>query len=201
MSAELIFDFGGVLVDWDPRTVYVPYFGDAAKAEWFLSEICTYDWNAQVDAGLTTAEITEARVAEFPEWEKEIRLYYDRWIDMLRGEIPGMLSLVRDYKERGCRIWGLTNWSSELFPIVRDRFPVFKLMDGIVVSGQEKVIKPHPELYRILLDRYGLKAEECIFIDDKADNVAGAEAVGIRGVLFEGEKSLREKLDAMLDKS
>ena len=201
MSAELIFDFGGVLVDWDPRTVYVPYFGDAAKAEWFLSEICTYDWNAQVDAGLTTAEITEARVAEFPEWEKEIRLYYDRWIDMLRGEIPGILSLVRDYKERGCRIWGLTNWSSELFPIVRDRFPVFKLMDGIVVSGQEKVIKPHPELYRILLDRYGLKAEECIFIDDKADNVAGAEAVGIRGVLFEGEKSLREKLDAMLDKS
>lgn len=198
MPVNLIFDFGGVLVDWDPRAVYVPYFGDAAKAEWFLSHICTYDWNAQVDAGLTTAEITEARVAEFPEWEKEIRLYYDRWTDMLRGEVPGMLSLVRDYKERGCGIWGLTNWSRELFPLVRDRFPVFKLMDGIVVSGVEKVIKPDPALYRILLDRYGLKAEDCVFIDDKADNVAGAEAVGIHGILFEGELSLREKLDALL---
>lgn len=198
MIRNIIFDFGGVLVDWNPRYVFVPWFGDAAKAERFLTEICPYDWNAQVDTGRTTAEVTEERVSQFPEWEKEIRMYYGRWIEMLHGEIPGMEALVREYKARGYRIWGLTNWSRELFPIVRDRFPVFDLMDGIVVSGVEKVIKPHPELYRILLDRYGLEAGECVFIDDNAANVAGAEAVGIRGIRFEGEKQLREKLEELL---
>ena len=198
MIRNIIFDFGGVLVDWNPRYVFVPWFGDAAKAERFLTEICPYDWNAQVDTGRTTAEVTEERVSQFPEWEKEIRMYYGRWTEMLHGEIPGMEDLVREYKARGYRIWGLTNWSRELFPIVRDRFPVFDLMDGIVVSGVEEVIKPHPELYRILLDRYGLEAGECVFIDDNAANVAGAEAVGIRGIRFEGEKQLREKLEELL---
>ena len=198
MIRNLIFDFGGVLVDWNPRYVFVPWFGDAAKAERFLTEICPYDWNAQVDTGRTTAEVTEERVSQFPEWEKEIRMYYGRWIEMLHGEIPGMEALVREYKARGYRIWGLTNWSRELFPLVRNRYPVFDLMDGIVVSGVEKVIKPHPELYRILLDRYGLEAGECVFIDDNAANVAGAEAVGIRGIRFEGEKLLREKLEELL---
>lgn len=198
MIKHLIFDFGGVLVDWNPRYVFVPWFGDAAKAEWFLSEICPYDWNAQVDTGRTTAEVTEERVAQFPEWETEIRMYYGRWLEMLHGDIPGMEALVREYKGRGYHIWGLTNWSRELFPLVRNRYPVFDLMDGIVVSGIEKVIKPHPELYRILLDRYALKAGECVFIDDNADNVAGAEAVGIRGIRFEGEKPLRKKLEELL---
>lgn len=198
MIRNIIFDFGGVLVDWNPRYVFVPWFGDAAKAERFLTEICPYDWNAQVDTGRTTAEVTEERVSQFPEWEKEIRMYYGRWIEMLHGEIPGMEALVREYKARGYRIWGLTNWSRELFPLVQNRYPVFDLMDGIVVSGVEKVIKPHPELYRILLDRYGLEAGECVFIDDNAANVAGAEAVGIRGIRFEGEKQLREKLEELL---
>lgn len=198
MIKNIVFDFGGVLVDWNPRYVFVPWFGDATRAEWFLSNICTYEWNAQVDAGRTTAEITEERVAMFPEWEKEIRLYYDRWIEMVHGDIPGMEALVRAYKQRGFRIWGLSNWSADLFPLVQDRFPVFKLMDGLVVSGREKVIKPDPRIYRILLDRYGLKADECVFIDDNADNVAGAEAVGIRGIRFKGIGTLKEELDTLL---
>ena len=198
MLNTINFDFGGVLVDWNPRYVFVPWFGDAARAEWFLSTICTYEWNAQVDAGRTTAEITEERVALFPEWEKEIRLYYDRWIEMVHGDIPGMEALVREYKERGYRIWGLTNWSQDLFPLVRQRFPVFDLMDGIVVSGEEKIIKPDPRLYRILLDRYGLVAGECVFIDDNPANVAAAEALGIKGIVFEGKDKLQEQLEGLL---
>ena len=200
MIRNIIFDFGGVLVDWNPHYVFVPWFGDADKAERFLTEICPYSWNAQVDAGRTTAEITEERVALFPGWEREIRMYYDRWIDMLRGGIPGMETLVRDYKERGYSIWGLTNWSRELFPLVRDRYPVFGLMDGIVVSGEERIIKPDARLYRILLDRYGLKAEECVFIDDNPANVAGAEAVGIPGIVFHDASQLRKTLDDLLPK-
>ena len=198
MIRQLIFDFGAVLVDWDPRRLYVPYFGDAAKADWFLQEICPYEWNGQVDAGRSPKEVTEERVALFPEWEKEIRLYFDRWIDMMGDAIPGMEELVRDYKARGYGVWGLTNWSWETFPLILDRYPVFGLLDGFVISGKEKTVKPEPKIYRILLERYGLKAEECIFIDDNPKNTAGAEAVGIRGLIFRDAAQLRRDLDAIL---
>ena len=198
MIRHLIYDFGAVLVDWDPRRLYVPYFGDEARADWFLKEICPYEWNAQVDAGRSPKEVTEERVALFPEWEKEIRLYFDRWIDMMGDGIPGMEALVRDYKARGYGAWGLTNWSWETFPLIRDRYPVFGLLDGCVVSGKEKTVKPGPRIYRILLERYGLRAEECIFIDDNPKNTAGAEAVGIRGLVFQDAAQLRRDLDRIL---
>ena len=198
MIRHLIYDFGAVLVDWDPHRLYVPYFGDEARADWFLTEICPYEWNAQVDAGRSPKEVTEERVALFPEWEKEIRLYFDRWIDMMGDGIPGMEALVRDYKARGYGAWGLTNWSWETFPLIRDRYPVFGLLDGFVVSGKEKTVKPGPRIYRILLERYGLRAEECIFIDDNPKNTAGAEAVGIRGLVFQDAAQLRRDLDRIL---
>ena len=198
MIRHRIYDFGAVLVDWDPRRLYVPYFGDEARADWFLTEICPYEWNAQVDAGRSPKEVTEERVALFPEWEKEIRLYFDRWIDMMGDGIPGMEALVRDYKARGYGAWGLTNWSWETFPLIRDRYPVFGLLDGFVVSGKEKTVKPGPRIYRILLERYGLRAEECIFIDDNPKNTAGAEAVGIRGLVFQDAAQLRRDLDRIL---
>ena len=198
MIQNIIFDFGAVLVDWNPRYLYVPYFGDADKAEWFLTEICPYEWNAQCDAGRPIRDITEERVAQFPAWEKEIRMYFDRWVDMMGGPIPGMEALVREYKQRGYGVWGLTNWSAETFPLVRDDYPVFKLLDGYVVSGVEKLLKPDARLYRVLLERYGLKAEECVFIDDNPNNTAGAEAVGIKGIVFQGAEQLRKQLDALL---
>ncbi|NLZ19985.1 MAG: HAD family phosphatase [Bacteroidales bacterium] len=198
MINNIIFDFGGVLVDWDPRRVYVPYFGDADKAESFLTEVCTYEWNAQVDAGRLIKDVTEEQVARFPQWEKEVRMYFDHWIDMMGGTIPGMEQLVRELKTQAYRVWGLTNWSWETFPLIRDRYPVFSLFDGIVVSGKEKTVKPHPEIFHILLDRYGLKAAESVFIDDNAANVAGAEAVGIRAILFEGADKLRGQLQDLL---
>ncbi len=198
MIRNLIFDFGSVLVDWDPHYLYVPYFGDASKAEWFLTEICPYTWNTQADAGRSLQEITEERIALYPQWEKEIRMYYDRWIEMMGGQIPGMEELVSDYKARGYGVWGLTNWSRETFPLVRHRYPVFDLLDGIVVSGEERTAKPGPELYRILLDRYALQAETCVFIDDSPRNAAGAEAVGIRGLVFRDAAQLRRDLDEIL---
>lgn len=198
MIKHLIFDFGAVLVDWNPYYLYDPYFGDHARAEDFLQTIHAFDWNAQVDAGRPSAEITEETVAQFPQWEKEIRMFYGRWIEMMGGPIPGMEALVREYKARGYGVWGLTNWSNEFFPLVRDRYPVFQVLDGYVVSGVEKIIKPDARLYRILLDRFGLKAEECVFIDDNAANVAGAEAVGIHGIVFHDASQLRTDLDALL---
>ncbi len=198
MIRNIIFDFGAVLVDWDPHHLYIPYFGDAQRAEWFLTEICPYSWNTQADAGRTTQEITEERIALFPEWEKEIRMYYGRWIEMMGGQIPGMEALVRDLKERGYGVYGLTNWSRETFPLVRDRYPVFGLLDGYIVSGEERMMKPDPAFYQLLLDRYGLKAEECLFIDDNPRNASGGECLGIRGLVFHDAEQVRAELGILL---
>ncbi len=198
MIRNIIFDFGSVLVDWNPERLYGPYFNDDAKMQYFLTEICPHAWNAQADAGRSTAEITEERVAVHPEWEKEIRMYFGQWIKMMGEQIPGMQELVEELKNRGYRLYGLTNWSAETFPLVKDNYPVFRLLDGIVVSGEEKIAKPDPGIFRILLQRYGLKPEECLFIDDNPGNVSTGESLGIRGLVFTSAAALKSRLAAVL---
>ena len=191
---NLIFDFGGVLIDWNPHYLYDSYFGDRARTDWFLANICTMKWNEQVDAGKPMAEATAELVAKFPEWKKEIEMYFGRWIEMIGEAIPGMYELLLELKARGHRLFGLSNWSAETFVQIKEDFPALKLLEGMVVSGYVKCLKPSPEIYQLLLDRYSLKASDCIFIDDNAANVAGAEAVGIRGILFTGASDLRRLL-------
>ena len=191
---NLIFDFGGVLIDWNPHYLYDPYFGDRAKTDWFLANICTMEWNGQVDAGKPMAEATAELVARFPEWKKEIEMYFGRWIEMIGDAIPGMYELLLELKSRGHRLFGLSNWSAETFVQIKEDFPSLKLLEGMVVSGYVNLLKPSPEIYQLLLDRYSLNASDCIFIDDNAANVAGAEAVGIHGILFTGSSDLRKQL-------
>lgn len=198
MIKNIIFDFGGVLVDWNPRHLYDPYFGDTEKTSYFLDTICPYAWNVTVDAGRSTADAMDERIALYPEWEKEIRMYFGEWIKMMGGEIPGMYGLMSRLKARGYPLYGLTNWSAETFPLIHARYPVFSLLDGIVVSGEEHVAKPDPKIYRILLDRYGLQAGESVFIDDNKANIDGAAAVGIGGIVFTSREELEEKLQELL---
>ena len=197
MIRNIIFDFGAVLLDWNPHYLYDPYFDSVEKADWFLSNICTQAWNTLQDAGRSCADGTAEKVAEFPEWEKEIRMFYGQWGKMMNGEIPGMRELVKDLKDKGFRLFGLSNWSAETFKTVSDA-PILDLLEGYIVSGYVGLIKPGPEIYRLLLDRYGLKAEESLFIDDNPDNVAGAEAVGIQTILFKGREALVGELESRL---
>ncbi len=198
MIRNIIFDFGSVLVSWDPHNLYGPYFNDPEKTEFFLNTVCPYSWNETVDSGRPTAEATAERLALYPDWEKEIRMYFGEWIKMMNGQIPGMEELVKEMKVRGYGLYGLTNWSAETFPLIRDSYPIFSLLDGIVVSGEEHMKKPSPEIYRILLRRYSLKPEECLFIDDNPANVAAGEAEGIRGLVFTSVEQLRMDLRAIL---
>ena len=191
---NLVFDFGAVLVDWDPHRLYDRYFGSREKATWFLKHICTSEWNVQMDAGKPFREGVAELSALHPEYAKEIDMYFTRWIEMMGEEIEGMYDLLREYKAKGHRLYGLTNWSAETFCQVRDVYPIFKLMDGIVVSGEEHCIKPSPKIYQILLDRYRLNPTDCVFIDDRQDNVDGARAVGMQGILFTDAQSLRRTL-------
>lgn len=191
---NLIFDFGGVLIDWDPHHLYDPYFGSRARTDWFLQNVCTMDWNVQMDGGKPFAEGVAELSARFPEWSREIAMFRDEWIKMVAGPIPGMYEFVLEMKAAGHGVWGLSNWSAETFPLICGDYPVLRELDGMVVSGYEGVTKPDAAIYRLLLERYGLRAEDCIFIDDNPANVAGAEAVGIRGIRFVSAEKLRNSV-------
>ena len=192
---NLIFDFGGVLIDWDPHHLYDPYFGDRTRADWFLQNICTMEWNTQMDGGKPFAVGVAELSARFPEWAKEIEMFHKDWIKMIGGPIPGMYEQLCEYKAAGHHLYGLSNWSAETFPLVRDRFPSLQLLEGMMVSGYEGIVKPAPAIFELLLRRYGLRAEDCVFIDDNPTNVDGALAVGIRGIRFTSAAELRSFLE------
>ena len=182
---NIVFDFGGVLIDWNPRYLYRSYFaGDEERMEWFLQNVCTYPWNIQMDGGKPFAEGVAELTAQHPEWAEAIGVYHTRWAEMIGGEVDGTASLIKRLKAAGYRVFGLTNWSMETYPLIRDNYEVFSLFEGVVVSGEEHLLKPDEKIYRCLLERYSLEAAESVFLDDNADNVAGAEAVGMEAVRF-----------------
>lgn len=195
----IIFDLGGVLIDWNPRYVYRTVFDSEEKTEWFLQNVCTLDWNEKQDAGYLIVTAVEEKVAEFPEWEKEIRIYYDRWTEMLKGPIPETVEIFRQLKDNGSyKLYALTNWSAELFPIALERYDFLHWFDGRVVSGEEKTRKPFPEIYQRLLERYNVNAGEVLFIDDSLRNVQAAEILGIRGIHFQSPGQLKDELVKMI---
>ena len=175
---NIIFDLGGVLIDWNPEYVYLEVFGgDRKKMQWFFDEICTMDWNENQDAGYPLQQATEDRVKMFPQYEQWIRMYYGRWEEMLGDSISETVVILNKLlKTTDYRVAALTNWSAETFPVALARFDFLHLFEGIVVSGTEKMRKPFPEIYHLALDRYGFKASETVFIDDNHRNIAASAA-------------------------
>ena len=191
----IIFDLGGVLIDWNPRYVYRKIFKTEQEIEWFLENVTTPDWNENQDAGYPLHKATEELVAKHPEWEPEIKAYYGRWLEMLGDQIHETVEILQQLKHTGkYRLYALTNWSAETFPHALERFEFFKLFEGVVVSGEEKMRKPSAEFYKIILDRYRLDPSTTVFIDDSLRNVKGAEAVGITGIHFHNPSQLKEEL-------
>lgn len=188
----VIFDFGGVLIDWNPAYVFLKEFrGDVSKMNHFLNTICSWEWNEQQDAGHSMQLATEERVAMYPEYEHLIRMYYDRWEEMLGYAHTETVHLLERIKNQGeHRLLGLTNWSHETFPIALSRFPFLSWFEGIVVSGEEKLIKPDPRIYQLIIDRYHLDAQTSIFIDDKLVNVDAAKAKNLHGIQFTTAQNL-----------
>ncbi|MEO6611613.1 MAG: HAD family phosphatase [Chitinophagaceae bacterium] len=195
----IIFDLGGVLIDWNPRYVFDEhYFDSPATSDYFIENICTLDWNEQQDAGYPMAKAVEEKIAAFPEWEKAIRDYYDRWPEMLKGPIRDTVEIFRELKKnKALKLYALTNWSGELFPIALQRYDFLQWFDGIVVSGDEKMRKPSAEFYQLLLDRYALKPGEVLFIDDNLRNVKAAEVLGIKSIHFQSPGQLKTELERL----
>jgi 2-haloacid dehalogenase len=196
MVDTIIWDLGGVLIDWKTTYVYDEhYFDSIEKRTQFFDTVCTNDWNENQDAGYPIAQATAEKIAEFPQWESAIRDFYGRWEDMLRGPIPETVDVFRDLRStQQYKFYALTNWSAETFPIALARFDFLHWFDGRIVSGEEKTRKPFQEFYQILFDRYQIVPERSIFIDDNLRNVQAAEALNIPSIHFQDAVQLRGEL-------
>ena len=187
MIKNVIFDFGNVLIDWNPAYLFLPYFdGDVEKCTYFTEHICNREWFTRMDRGESMDKCVAELQATYPEYADAVAMFRDRWFEMCNGEIPGMLELILDLKSKGVGVYGLTNWPAETFSEARRRFKTIANIDNIVVSSFVKLAKPEHAIYQLLLSRYDLKPEECVFIDDRKDNVDAAIALGMSGIVYPG---------------
>ncbi|WP_456379622.1 HAD family hydrolase [Lutibacter sp.] len=192
----IIFDLGGVLVDWKPEYVYRKVFnGNEEKVQWFLNTVCTSEWNIAQDAGRTIEEAVNLKIIEFPQYEDLIRLFYSEWHHMFSGQIAENVELFKKLKTSGkYKIYALTNWSAEKWDEALKLFPFFKNFDGVVVSGQEKTRKPYSKIYNIILNRYQINPKKAIFIDDNKENIVAAISLKINGIHYTSTSQLIKSL-------
>jgi len=198
--STIIFDLGGVLIDWNPRYLYRKIFKTEQAIDFFLEHICPYHWNEEQDAGRSWQEGIEERVRLFPQYTAEIQAYHSRWPEMLGNEISENVDLLRRAaKNPSLQTLALTNWSAETFPIAQERFSFLSLFDGIVVSGVEKVKKPDPKIFEIMIERFALNPKACLFIDDNLHNIQTANNLGFKTVHFTQGTSLHHNLPTTLN--
>ena len=195
MIDTLVFDLGGVLIDWNPEYLYRNIFPDEKERKWFLSTICTLDWNEEQDAGRSLEEGTEYLVRKFPDHEVSIRAYYGRWKEMLGGPIHETVEIFRQLKfHSSIKLYALTNWSAETFPVALELYEFLHWFDGRLVSGEEKTRKPHKEIYQLLIDRFGIEPARAVYVDDNLRNVIPARELGFYGIHFTSPAQFREEL-------
>ncbi len=192
MVRAVVFDVGNVLYDWSPRFLYKKLIDDPRALDWFLNHVVTHDWHFQHDAGRDFAETSAERIAQFPEQADLIRLFAPRFNETIRAAIPGSLDVVRALDDAGVPLFGITNFSHEFFPPFRAQHTeIFDRFRDIVVSGVERLVKPDAAIYALALKRFGLQPDEALFVDDRADNVAAAQANGFVGHHFVDAATLR----------
>jgi 2-haloacid dehalogenase len=194
----IIFDLGGVLIDWNPDYVYKTIFEKEEERKWFYQNICTSDWNEEQDAGRSLHEGTELLVKQFPEHEANIRAYYGRWEEMLGGPIHETVEILKHLKENGnYKLYALTNWSAETFTIALQRYDFLHWFDGRIVSGEEKTRKPFIEIYQRLIDRFNIDPARAVYIDDNTRNLTPASQLGIHTIHFQTPQQFKKELQQL----
>ena len=193
---NIIFDIGMVLIEWDPRHLYRKIFDDEAKMEWFLANVCTGAWNLEQDRGRTFAEAVKLITPLHPNYAAEIDAFDKRWAEMVPGVIEGSVDILESLHKKGTPLYAITNWNQHKFNETKLNYPFLNLFRDIVVSGDEKLIKPDPAIFEVCLKRNKLNAADCLFIDDSEKNVKGAQAVGMQAHHFTTPEKLRADLKA-----
>jgi 2-haloacid dehalogenase len=190
----IIFDFGGVLVDWDPRYLYRPFFDDDAAIDRFLQEIGFREWNLHQDGGRSFDEGVAVLSAQFPQYAHLIRAYHERYADSIVGPIAGTVDILRACQAAGYALYGLSNWAQEKFDLIRPQYDFFDCFDDILISSTVNLVKPDPRIFEIFLQRINRRAEDCVYIDDSAANAATADRLGFITIHFESPAQLAAEL-------
>ena len=197
MGRTVIFDVGGVLIDWDMRRVFRTLLPDEAAVETFLDETGWHDWNLELDRGGLWDPAVAELSARYPHRRSLIEASHHRWHEAVPNAIEGTVDILEDLHAAGTPLYAITNFSVEKWRESKERFPFLATrFRDVVVSGEERMIKPDPEIYRVCLGRNGLSAADCVFIDDVERNVAAAREQGIDAILFTGPGALRKALAA-----
>ena len=194
---NVVFDIGNVLVHWEPRALYRKIFATEAEVDWFIANVCNSAWNLEQDRGRSFAAAVREATARFPEHAEAIAAYDLRWHETVPGPIDGTVEILEDLRQRSTPLYAITNFNQDKFRETLERFAFLGVFRDIVVSGDERILKPDPAIYRLLLDRNGLAASSCVFIDDSGKNVRGAEAVGMKAIHFTTPDALRTELAGM----
>jgi len=191
----IIFDLGGVLIDWNPYYFFDTIFTSAEEKKFFFDHVCTPDWNEAQDAGRTIEAGTNILIQQFPEHEVNIRLFYDKWEQMLNGPIQQTVDIFKELKETNqFKFYALTNWSAELFPIALQKYDFLHWFDGRVVSGEENTRKPYKDIYEIMINRYNLTPESTLFTDDNLRNIYPAQELGLQTIHFQNPVQFKNAL-------
>lgn len=191
----VVFDLGGVLIDWNPKHLYRKMFnGNEQEMAYFLSVVCPLEWNEEIDAGRPFAEAVAQRSKEFPEYEAFIRAYHERWLEMVPGDFPHTVEILSALRDRGYPLFALSNWSAETYPLVKERFQFLDWFDEVIISGDVKMAKPDPAIYEVLLRRVDRPAGQCLFIDDNKRNILAADKVGLQTIHFSSPERLVSQL-------
>lgn len=193
----VVFDIGNVLLDWDPGHLYGRVIESAEHRRWFLSHVCTPAWNREQDRGRLFADAVAERRALFPEWRSEIEAFHHRWPETVSGAIEGSVAVLARLRESGAACYAITNFSQEKFADVQAIFPFLQTFDGVVVSGDERLLKPDRAIYDLFLARYDLAPSRCIFVDDSQANVDGARAAGMSAFRYENPAQLARDLRSL----
>ncbi len=192
---NIVFDLGGVLIDWNPRYLYRKIFKSEEEITWFLENICTSEWNDEQDAGRSFEEATAILVNKHPEWREPIEAWYSRWQETIQGPIHGTVDILKTIRDKShYRLYALTNWSAETFPWALENFDFLHWFEGIVVSGVEQCRKPHAEIFHRLMTRYNIVAHRTLFIDDNVHNISGADKLGFHTIRFTSPDELQKEL-------
>ncbi len=194
--STVVFDFGGVLLEWNPRYLYAKIFADPTEMEWFLANVCTGDWNLAQDKGRPWPEAEAEVIARHPKYADQIRAFRARWHEMVSHAIQGTVDILEELAARGVPLYAITNFAADTCAECREKFPFFRHFRGIVVSGEIGILKPDAAIFQRLASDYRLDLATCLFIDDVPKNVAGARAAGMQAILFESPEKLRADLKA-----
>lgn len=194
----IVFDLGGVLIDWNPRYVFKNIFKEEEEMEYFLTEVCKPSWNHQMDEGKPFAEAVEELTKEFPKYALDIKAYHERWDEMLSGTINGTVEILYKLtRSANFKMLALTNWSAETIPVAYRRYPLFSCFEGIVVSGDVKMAKPESPIFEHLIAQFSVNPSKAIFIDDSLPNIKTAESLGFNAIHFQSPDQLAATLNSM----